>query len=183
MLTRVLGRLTRASLLPVVIMMVVLPTCKCSPPSTSPPKSTTHPRSTCTPEQAWSSNAKCVDVALESDLQWFQGYTIESGVPTREFCRSFFDWTGSARDNSCTNPNAYKKVACRSLGIRDSASCFVCGGRNEDDHHYHLRAFPRDCSLGLSINAVNIELNQSMCDVTTSPLCNAPKKTKKDDLE
>lgn len=174
MSTRAPGRGTKISFLPLVLTIgvVFLPTCKCSDPDTFPRKST------CTPEQSWSSNAKCVDVMLESDLQWFQGYTIESGIPAHDFCRAFFDSRGSARDMSCRKPNAYRKVACRSLGVRDGASCFVCDGRNDDERHHHLRAFLGDCSLGLSINAVNVELSQSMCDVTTSSLCGANPKNK-----
>lgn len=179
--TRNLVTRTRLSLLPLALAttagFLLLPTCKCSAPDTFPRKGT------CTPVQAWSSNAQCVDVILESDLQWFQGYTIESGVPTRDFCRPFFNSPGPARDSSCTKPNAYKKVACKTLGIREGASCFICDGASGDERQHHLRAFLDDCSLGLSIKAVNVELSQSMCDATAAPLCGTKPKAKTDGQE
>jgi hypothetical protein len=120
---------------------------------------------------------------LESDLQWFEGYTIESGVPTREFCRSFFNASGPARDKSCSKPTAFKKMACTGLGVRDGASCFVCDGKSDDERHHHLRAFLDDCSLGLSIKAVNVELSGSMCDTKLSSLCGASPKFRPDGKE
>lgn len=131
----------------------------------------------CQPTLDWASRATCSATTREEGLQYFEGYEVEAGVPTRDFCRSFLDSPGKGRRKACRQPADFEKVACGKWGIREEASCFVCSERRKDQSISHLRAFADDCSLGLSIHSIEAGLHPSMCPVKASPLCVArPRK-------
>lgn len=165
---RLLSRKTTARLLPVLLTMgsaVHLSACKCGA-TTSTPR-----RASCTPTQDWASKAQCAEVTIASDIQWFEGYTLEAGVPRHTFCRSFLDSSGKAKNKSCGGTSSYQRVPCTDFGIRGDVSCFACSQRSEDEQHQHLRAFAPDCSLGLTVDTINTAIGPSACDATLSALC------------
>jgi hypothetical protein len=129
--------------------------------------------SPCEPTKPWVGKGNCVDVTLESSLQYFSGYTAEAGKPSKEFCQSFVS-EKPKRTATCGNPSGYGKVPCRPLGVRGDATCFVCSERAGDESHSHLRAFSADCLQGVTIDTTEIDLTPPMCMMTGSALCKSP---------